>query len=154
MPFELNIRQQNAVLGLGLGLSAANLLGEVDLLSRWLAKLSNLSTSFTDFEAIDFDRQWYSAMIASKQGKVAESQSIQERLLAHPYLESNPSQRLKVLSPLVENEILGGDATKSLEAYLRWLKRSCCPTPDSHGRSSSDTGICRACAIRAPHSFW
>ena len=119
-PFELKMRQMHAVQSIDLLCLAAFYLGEHDLLMQWLTKLSNVPTSFANATTLSFNKQWYSGLIASKQGKHAESRATLQDLLGHSYLTLNPSQRPKGLSAIVQTEILAGDTTRSLEAYLRW----------------------------------
>lgn len=119
-PFELRIRQMHAVQSIALTFATAFRLGEYDLLRQWLTKLSDIPTLFANAATLSFNKQRYSGVIASNQGKHSESRATLQDLLDDPYLKLNPRERPDVLSALVQTEILAGDTTTSLEAYLRW----------------------------------
>jgi CHAT domain-containing protein len=119
-PFEWKMQQMDAVQLIDLMCAAAYYLGEYDLLMQWLTKLSDVPTSFADGTTLTFNKQWYSGLIASTQGKHAESLAMLQELLGHVYLTLNPRVRPLVLSAIIQTEILAGDTTRSFGAYLRW----------------------------------
>jgi hypothetical protein len=134
---EQKIRQQIAIHSMDLAFHAAFQLEEYELLAKWINKISVNPALFADYEAMDFQFQWYSALIASKQGDYSKSRVILHSLLTHPDILEKQTERLKIRSAIVNTEIQASDSQKSFEAYLEWRQ-------DVTSQRQRQTGVRRA----------